>query len=1193
MTTYHDYYQRAIDAGLPGVKLVLGPTGLGKTSGITSVVRGNPDRKFIYLANRKQLLEQLAQSFTSDECVVLKRDLEIVQQILTARRADVDALLADPRMRESLAAARQKTRLNLLDPTMIRRTCDQIVQLDPNGQYIAPFMAERAADLARNLLTAFRLALTVARGKDEQGGRYRWLAAHPVIETLFPAISFRRKPEARILLMTLQKAYYGFYDGSAMRNLSNLVDDERTVIFLDEFDFLEHELVTMICRAPQINDPFDFTAHFYRAMARHKLPNPDFPHRSDQNIRRRIEDIVELVNDVQERGLAFPEINQFTLARDEKSGTGKRQRSPAIFRTRHAVSTSPLYINPTERSFQLESRRSDPSWQHASWLFNAIGTASTRILALFKELQRDHETYYWEMLRHCFRNTAFLDQVGSIGQFPRRSQDISGLRGELLDSGYNLFDIDELGQITDSEEVAVTFYQMLQTPENLLRALARRHLVFGLSATADLPRCVHHFDLDWLEEQALLLPTLEEDRADIQQMSAEKAAMRGSTMSLAEVNSLDPVDPAQEGLRRFLDAVAHDDEFGDDTSEGHRGQRMHRFFATLRWLLTHGGERPRLLLFLNTFRQVHQLLTTFAERAAESGVFTAEPHLRARKNEITRWFEAFRLTLWGQRMTIVFFNAALAADVRQSSEADAAFKALFYEDEPVIVVTQYLSAGNGVNLTYADTEGGPERDFTHIALLEAPYFFFSKPDEEMAPDEVFASRKANIWYQAKLYFARQISERRFKQVLETLAHPAEWNQHYRQGSTAADCLVNQLAIFIQAIGRVERSRQPTPDQVALLAPEVFRVFQAFVGADFEPLRKAHAPFESANLHVLLEAVTAHSAEHERRARVTRDERLRRSNDRSREAIHGLVARLESVRNSEADLEARRDWEALRRAVLRHDFHDEVARRYACATSSPYLSHGRLNLTPELDVLPLDVQTRDSRVLHLDALYAVATDNLEVRDHFLRQGYDLRFDHPGPELFAPYCLQAILAGAIGEEAIRALLTHEGLRTEDLPNTLFEIVDMRLVDLPWFIDAKNYSEQTLDRFPLPIDDPLWHPTLNETTFVERARAKLARIRGAISPESKLIYINLVSSQPRPLRCFDAEFGQVARLDEAAIVVVQGALDREAPNRYQEAFDTFLMETRRILAELRSGATEADASPMSVGVRDLRRIQEEREA
>jgi hypothetical protein len=830
----------------------------------------------------------------------------------------------------------------------------------------------------------------------------------------------------------------------------------------------------------------------------------------------------------------------------------------------------------------LELHQDDANWTPATWFFNAVGTATTRILALFKELERDDEIRYWELLRQCFRNTDFFDQVGTIAQFPRRPEPQLAPRGGLLDGGYNLFDIDDLQQHTDNEEVEVLFYQMLQTPENLLRALAKRFLVFGLSATADLPRCVHHFDLDWLGDQELLLPTTDLDRADIEAMSREKAERRHSQMTIAEVDQLDVTDPFQAKLQQFLEAVAHNDEFDEDTAGGHRSQRMHRFFAALLWLFAHGGDQARQLLFLNTFRQVRLLFTKFATHAADAGVFTVE---RLPGNQ---WFDAFRLTISTdpiRQATIVFFNAALAAEVRQSQEAERTFAELFWTDEPVVVVTQYLSAGNGVTLQYTNDKDGPTRDFTSIGLLEAPYFFFAKPDpEEMSSEEIFAAHKGNIWYQAKLYYSRQISEARFKQALGTLTRPGEWNARYRTGSTSTDCLFNQLAIFIQALGRVERVWEATPDQVALLTPEVFRVFQAFIGPEFETIRLERAPFASANLHSVLEAVADRSAGHLREARRQRDTRLRAANERCREQIRVLVTRLEAVRTSGDDQEARRDWEELRRAVLRHDFHAGAVETYACATSSPYLSRGRLNLTPDLDVLPVGLPHPDSHVIHLDALYSVIAQNLIVRDHFLASGYDLRFDHPGFEIFTPYCLQSILAGAIGEEAITALLAHAGFSCEPMPDDLFEITDLKLAGRPWFIDAKNYSEQTLDRFSLPLDDPLWHPTLNETHFKQHALHKLERIVRTAGPDGKLIYINLVSSQPRLLGYYNHDFEEIASFDDAAIVVVQGALDRDEPNRYQDAFTVFLADLRRVYHSAEDNPVDADGHEDAVCLRDL---------
>src|SRR5579884_2438117 len=777
MTGYPGYYQRAIDAYEHGLKLVLGPTGLGKSSSIPDVVHANPDRKFIYMANRKQLLEEMAARFKPGEYVILRRDLEVVREVLLTQRAAFEALLADPRFKSYLARARLKS----LEIVAIRRACQQVLEMTKEERILPDWLSRYVDAQARIVLQAVRWVLQVTRDENEQGKVYTWLVSHPIVEALFPAIPFRRRSEVRIMLVTLHKAYYGFFDGAQMRSLTDLAAEKRLVVFLDEFDFLEHDLVTLICRGTQITDPFAFMAHFYRAMAHHKLPKADFP--LHPNIRKRIEKIVEIIDGVQGKGLSYPTINQFTL---EKTPTPANQRfTPAVFRTQHVISTNPLYINQTERAFQLEMQRSKPNWVAARWLFNAVGTATTRTIALLKEMERDEEVRYWEILRQCFNNTDFFDQVAVIPRLPRQEQTQTTQRGSLLSGGYDLFDISDLEQRTDNEEVEVQYYQMLQTPENLLHALAEKFLVFGLSATADLPRCIHHFDLDWFDQQDLLLPTTDEDRSDIQLMSAQKAKQRGGhQMSVALVDGLDKADPVQERLSQFLEAVTHDDEFEKDAG-GHRSQRMHRFCASLFWLLDHGGERPRQLLFLNSFHQIRLLFTTFASHGEEAGVYQVEPL------PDTPWFDAFRLTIAQRKITVVFFNAELATQVRQSKEAEQAFTRLFWTADPVIVVTQYLSAGNGVNLQYTNEKGGPAQDFTHIGLLEAPYYFFTNPDpQEQSFDDVFAGRKENVWYQAKLFCAKLISEARFRQVLSTINRPGEWNVRYQQGTTAEDCLLN-------------------------------------------------------------------------------------------------------------------------------------------------------------------------------------------------------------------------------------------------------------------------------------------------------------------------------------------------------------------------------------------------------------------
>jgi hypothetical protein len=142
----------------------------------------------------------------------------------------------------------------------------------------------------------------------------------------------------------------------------------------------------------------------------------------------------------------------------------------------------------------------------------------------------------------------------------------------------------------------------------------------------------------------------------------------------------------------------------------------------------------------------------------------------------------------------------------------------------------------------------------------------------------------------------------------------------------------------------------------------------------------------------------------------------------------------------------------------------------------------------------------------------------------------------------------------------------VKVEPLPNALFEITDLRVVSKPWFIDCKNYNDQTLDRFALPIDDPLWHPSLNEAHFMQHAQTKLDRIVRHEGADSKLIYLNLVSGQERPLGYYDRDFHAVSDFNAATMIVVQGALDRQAPGCFQSAFSTFLADIKRALKPLK---------------------------
>lgn len=1167
LLSYFEYYHRAIQQHPTGLKLVLGGTGLGKTSGIEAVVQAPEyqQHKFIYIANRKQLVEGIAQSLKPPCYIVLHRDLEVVCITLRDFHHIFYELFEDSLFTDNVQRWNDKNPIKRVDLPTVKRACKALEELVAENVTIPKVLEEQMDGYAHAILGAFKAALLGANNKRGNSPAYLRLIEHPVIQALFPYIAFKRRPEIRLMAVTLQKAFYGFFDGKKTLNLTRLEEDDGGyVIFLDEFDFLENDLVGLICRAPQISNPFRVVELFYRAMTSHKLPLETYP--LSDNIRNRIKEIKAIVDQLQNNDhLKFPEINQFTSTIPQQMTAVQKhgrqvKASPAIFRTQHTISTGDLYLRQTNRSFEIfsESDVTQESLYHASRLFDAVSQACEQILFLFKELQRgDDEIIYREMLRHCFQDTIFPEELALISQFSRpqhQGQDSTQLSA-LLETGYSLYDIHDLQQRTDQEEVEVQHYGMHLTPEMILCSLAQHNLVFGLSATADIQRYVHHFHLDWLRQQVNFIPISETDIEIIHNRNQHKADKRKTQLEIAILDGLDTSDGYQHQLDQFFSAVAKDEDFGNETREGHLKKRVQIFFAVLLWLRTHSKERDTYLLFFNTFRQIKLVFDRYA--VPDENLFEIV------KRTGNRWFEAYEIVLQERRLIVIFYNAQMANMVRQSQEAQQIFDGLFWENIPVVVVTQYLSAGNGVNLQYRPSpDKTGKQDFTHIGLLETPYFYFGKPDSELPWDERIAMLKENIWYQAKLYTGNVITEQRFRQVLSTLNDPWEWNRRYQTDSrTRVDALFNHMATFMQALGRVERIWDEMPNQTVLFSRDVYSHFQRFCSPEFEQYRQERQSVISKNLQTIFQLIEAEQPQLERAVRRHKDARLGAKNERCQESIKDLLTRLEGLRQGNGDGDARIAWQRLRHAALQHQFRDQLLNEYECVSTSSYYHNNMLYLTPQNEIIPAHIAQPDAYHWRMDALYYVIRDNRVIHDYFEEHDYKLAFSPSDQHFFTPYCYQAILAGAIGEEAITALLRDEGIELEEMPDVLFEVADLKIRDQPWYIDCKNYNEQTLDRFTVSPDDPVWHPKLNEEHFADSARLKVGKLRAYHGTPVKLIYLNLVTSQPRPHGYYDCDFRQVS-FAESSIVVIQGALQRRIPNAYHQAFIYLLHDLSSVL-------------------------------
>lgn len=1163
MAEYAEYYQSTIARRSYGFKLALGGTGIGKTRGIRIAINDSKEAglnyKFIYCANRIQLLNEMyddlmEDGFTEDEVIHLERNRDTVINVITGKYStEFSQLLQDSKILHY-------AKVGNLDKVALERACDQIKQIaglvaDKSQNFkVLELLSSPLESLGRDVLNFFKSILLLASDADKS-----YFIHHPVIQALFPYIAFTINPNARVLLLTIHKAFHGFFDGYRTVNLNHFKD---CIVFLDEFDFLEADLIHLISESPQIEDPFLFVELFYRGMKRHKLPLDIYPVEARyQNtlirIRERLEEIVQSIDDLKEsEHIPFPEINQFT--------TRLKQKHSSIFQTNRTIIRQQLYLHKTSRSFEISLERSEDSI-YALKLFNRVSRATAKILYLFKEIEAIDSTIFEEMLNHCFPQSYLADQVRRIAQLPGIYRDQVTRFDNLLESGFGLYEIEDLQQITDKEEVKFRHYAIHTTPEKLLLALAQKNLVFGLSATADIPRFIKHFNEHWLRKQ---LNTTENshyfdvdtiDERIIQELNERKLQDRQNDIEVVLSRDLN-VYPSGKDYEVYIKRVADhfEDGFGTDDPNGYRRQRVERFFATLFDIIQRRSAEQLMidthLFFYTTFTQIRYIFETPATHR----------HDLFQINSIfnDNQFPAYRLHFAGQTFIVIFYDAPQASYIHSNKEIKEKYNQLFWEGVPVLLLTQYASAGNGVNLQYCPAPDAKETDFRNIHLMEAPFYFFDEINPSKHTSlQISTAIKKNIWYHAKLFESKVISAERFFGILENLRNDRS-NIEYRAGKNSelqADSLKNRIATYIQALGRIERVWAKMPTQTIFLAQEVFDDFARFVQDDiFAYLHQSRRERLSSNLARMMEQIEHMATARAKVARRHMDERLALQDKKCQEYVHELLQRLHAFRQGKGNTDARKDWIDLRKVALAHDFANPLLEQYKGVFKTHYLHDGVLYLDKEKRLYPHDKRTEAVAAWRLNTIYTAIVQNPLLADTFRTQGFELAFDGVNGQFFVPYFYQAILVGAVGEVAIRSILHHRLIKTtDDLPDRVFELADLKMVYAPWYIDCKNYSERTMSQFHYSQDDPAYRPELNESSFVNKAKGKYQQIRDYHQnqkTECKLIFLNLVSSNDRPKLYFDEHFNEVDDFAQAKIIIVQGCIQSTNPQLYTPAFEQF---------------------------------------
>ncbi|OON65470.1 hypothetical protein [Hymenobacter sp. CRA2] len=1185
MSLYTQYYRRTITEYQTGLKLVLGGTGLGKTSSLAALIKSGEypaDVKFIYVANRIQLLREMAEQIENKRWYIQQqKDADQLALVLDNRSLQeflhhelTPKLLAEYRRLEHLPA----TSLNELHNKIER--FDRARHMGAQGAGLID-LGDLASDTLKPLKgllsLARQLAISTPQLRQELDQRQaQTLADLPVWPQLFPYIHFQADDECRLLLLTVHKGFHGVFDGQRTMRLGRWERQSgwRYVFVFDEFDFLENDLLDLLAHDREVRDPFGLVQTFYERLCQRKLTHPHYLTRRPewQPVKQMMLDIRDRIDSLQSKhSIKFPEITHFVTDEPELQGR-------AIFQSNRSLVNRNVFLAPDAprpNSFTLTADKKEGG-HNAFVLFDVVTRVVKDIIRLFKRLQAEHEDIYFEVLRQCFGGTDYLQEIRQVNQIGAQHELCETNYGNLLTNGFGLYEIETgRSQLTDPDEVALLYLSLNDSPEAMIRALAQRHLVFGLSATAHIRRVLRNFDWSGLEHAAAPgtsfapIPNTRDDEDDVRHANSCKAKRRQNTITY------DVVKPLSSNTRfgEQLSGMAHADptHFGHQNGAlPHRLRRVQHFFGLLTRLAAlepdELADSQSHLVFLSSVKQVKRLLDLGGD---EDGWYGAVARQNAAGDKNLQMYDVWCYDETRQRRVscaVALYDAQFGQELRDDLALQQQYNALFWTGQPVVVLTTYPSAGNGVNLQYYQTPADYEtnnnngkRDFRFLHLLEAPYFYFGGVRQTETAAEQHAIIKRDVYGVMKLLFAKQITVGQAKGLLGQIRNLHLFNSQYLR---TEDGILNQFGVYVQALGRIERVWQRMQPQKLLLDRQVYGAFeQVAIAPDLAAERENYLRYASGNMATLLQAI-GEEATRERIALEDELHDLRRDNDAARAAIHQMVLDLEQFKLYRQPSDARQRWEWLRADVLRHDFSRAVIsdeelpergrpsqlRRIRGTFRSEYVHEGRLLINHELHLAPHDTRSSEFAPWDLNSVYRVFNNHLSsaLATHFRVRGYEMAFVESGTYLL-PYVYQSILVGAVGEEVIEAVLksyAHIRATSAAVPDELFEVADLKVDGRPIYIDCKNFGARTLRQFALEADDLLYHLKLNEEHFKERMVSKWKSLNqhthSTGTDPCRLIVMNLFHDEASKLDFYNEHFEPVSDWAQARIAVLTGTLN-----------------------------------------------------
>jgi hypothetical protein len=1191
---YSTYYKRHCINNEVGLKPVYGATGLGKTYGIKEcikeVLNGLPNKKFVYITNRHALIQELYNDLTNEEYNIgtcyLKSNNEILRE------------LDDAKMLMPILARLVKKDFFKFNTFLGNNGTEGLIQYFEAKTNAIKNYKEDLKKMNRGVNHSIlekeveKIYVQIGRDLKEQFYRFKQhnLKSYQVpflhdtdIWQLFPYIKFENDPNSNVLLGTIQKFCRGFFDGKKdikLHDLKSSVEGDVFTIFLDEFDFLENEILNILSEEPQLQNSIEFVRIFMEVFE--DWSEADFWDKdSDLTfVKERMKQTYEyLQSKINEHNFEFPRLRTFIF--DDKTFKNGSKQSFVLFQNNRTVLSENFYLEQRKigrKAFKIVNNQNENTVNTYAF-FSMIKSATEQLLKTFDSVRDRHFTM--EELIHQIWNTKNDNTKGEYHRYISENYTYRNIKKKKEESdfsyqsGFSLITIKKDKGI-DPELAEVEQLELITSPESIIAQLASKNLVFALSATADIDRMVNSFNMNWFKDNVNFIEPSKDDIDLIGKIKDIKNDVRKSQVRFALNTPLDSSHSLSEVIKKLKDTGFYTDEkeYEKNKAKDSRAERSLRFFGCLDWIMNKSQNRTHLI-FANSFKREILFFDSKPNEFNNSLSATFPDVCRNKLQkigfEVQKMGIGYKLKFAGKTVNLIFLNAdknkELGDYLLKNKHYHPDYDSLFLDSEAdkVILITQYATASNGLNLRcLKPSNKDEETDFEGVHLLEKRYFWFDT--EQDTPEKALNNKKKAFWYYWKLYKKLEIGDFKFKQFLKK-TDLAEFNSNYI--NNVKEHTLSQMALFYQALGRVDRKKIAMPPIEVTLGNDVSHIFIDYLQKPiYEEIVKGRDKYIATFISQLHDEILKSADKEQVRLEMVQSQDIAEENRKSRLAISSLLDEIkkinEGVIQDENALDVIRAWQELREYVLKQDKDAEIkfgtnTLKFKDLTFETALlqNDSKLFLLPfESRIYPK--QFKDMNAWDLNNPFYYFTQNEYLKAKFENLNYATSFNrspYNQQTIFTPYIEQAILRGAIGEECIKFLLAKNLLFCEhesELPMSLFELFDAKLQGKSIYLDFKNFSQNTQNLFELDEDDFLYDPDFSSQEFILKTQRKVKKIRQTTNtPDSKFVVINLISKQDNKTKLLDINLKEVSYFKDCAIAIVPSCITFESPNQMSNEF------------------------------------------